>query len=459
MPRYATRSISFSFETKWVVRFCLCVLLVYGATMSLCQDKVQSADKDESNSDKCLLTVPGSLGGPIVSQAGVDAYLSKRMQDKAGKLVGLTFLNCKLTQDLSGRDLSGTSFINVSAIGVKFKKITGLCLGEPDPVTHLNETCTKFTECDLTNADFSDGSQLKGTQFIGPNSLSKINGVAQHPGSLSGADFQGAILDDAVFKDVDLSGANFYGANMSGVNFEPRKLPNIQNLSFADHLESLRYSRDGSALTKLHKEFSDAGLNGLKKDINFAIHRSEETNALRVCRTGKDLGGNPLGLRHLSRQIGTCFSYLIPAATLDLTCQFGKEPWRPLWIIVWLSAIWMPVLAWGLGRVRGNALLIVFKNRSGEDVSIPFTRLTRKPSKWQSLILRSKIALSLTISSVFNLPFKDLDVGRWLHMLTTRDFDYRTRGWLRSLCGCLTLLCFYMFALWIMSLFGEPFTG
>jgi uncharacterized protein YjbI with pentapeptide repeats len=458
-PRYAKRIISITPRVSWALKLALLILTIYGAAGSLCQDKTQPGGSN-TDSDNCQLYVPGAGVGEIRTQPNVDDYLAKMMADKEAKLSGLIIQYCKLTKDFSGRDLSGTKFLNVSAPNVNFKGVTAHCLGNPDPKTHLNNTCTEFRSSDLTHADFSDNSNLSGAQFIGPNISPNEAGKGDGAGSLRVAIFQGAILDGAKFVDVDMTGATLWGASMKGVIFRPRELPDMRSLSFASHLETLQAQGDPSAMIELHKRFSDAGLTGLQKDMTFAIRRSEESDALRVCLTGRDLGGVSLGFFGLPRQAGACFSYLIPKATLDLTCQFGKKPWRPLWIICWLGLLWAAVLTWCLGKVRGNALLIVFKNSAGEDVAVPFRRLMNNArTRRQVFYLRIELAFALTISSIFNLPFKEIEVGRWLRMLAPREFDFRTRGWVRSFCGCLTLLSFYLFALWIMSLFGEPFSA
>jgi hypothetical protein len=60
---------------------------------------------------------------------------------------------------------------------------------------------------------------------------------------------------------------------------------------------------------------------------------------------------------------------------------------------------------------------------------------------------------------VFNLPFKEVEVGEWLRMISSREYEFYTRGWVRTFTGFMSLLCFYLMALWVLSFLDSSLLG
>lgn len=67
-------------------------------------------------------------------------------------------------------------------------------------------------------------------------------------------------------------------------------------------------------------------------------------------------------------------------------------------------------------------------------------------------------ALCFSLLSAFNVGFRDINFGRWLHLLTKKsEYDLKAVGWARTVSGFQSLLSVYLIALWVLTYFGRPF--
>jgi len=66
-------------------------------------------------------------------------------------------------------------------------------------------------------------------------------------------------------------------------------------------------------------------------------------------------------------------------------------------------------------------------------------------------------AMFFSAMSAFNIGFRDINFGRWLRLLTRREYDISARGWARVIAGWQSLISVYLIALWILTYFGRPF--
>src|SRR5262249_43192745 len=67
------------------------------------------------------------------------------------------------------------------------------------------------------------------------------------------------------------------------------------------------------------------------------------------------------------------------------------------------------------------------------------------------------ISMFFSLMSAFNIGFRDFNFGRWLRLLTPRQFDIKAEGWPRTVAGLQSLFSVYLIALWVLSYFGRPF--
>ncbi|MBU1318411.1 MAG: hypothetical protein KKG33_00755 [candidate division Zixibacteria bacterium] len=59
--------------------------------------------------------------------------------------------------------------------------------------------------------------------------------------------------------------------------------------------------------------------------------------------------------------------------------------------------------------------------------------------------------------SAFNIGFRDVNFGRWLRLLTRKEFDLKATGWVRVVSGFQALSSVYLVGFWILSFAGTPF--
>lgn len=326
----------------------------------------------------------------------------------------------------------------------------------------------KFLEVSAPGVDFGGGAHGEGAIF----SDSNLQGASFRGSYLEGATFNGsdenltlagfsaARLSGASFKDVNLGGADFTAANLSGVTFEPRTLPDMTDLAEAEGLHTLRAPGKPVALNGVRKEFSNMGLPDRVRDLTLAIQRNTQARFLYSCQTGNSFGGRRFKQHPIAQRAGSCVIFGIRAVALDATCQFGRKPWRPLAIIASIGLLAALVLAFGIPLAQRSAIHIEFNTRCDTHRWIPLRSLiSRVYPRRNRPAVYLRFAMALTLSAVFNLPFKQVDVGKWLRMLSPRDYEFQTRGWIRSFSGCVSLACFYLLTLWVLSLLGESLLG
>jgi hypothetical protein len=66
-------------------------------------------------------------------------------------------------------------------------------------------------------------------------------------------------------------------------------------------------------------------------------------------------------------------------------------------------------------------------------------------------------AMFFSAMSAFNIGFRDINFGRWLRLLTKREYDVKAFGWTRVVAGFQSLISVYFIALWVLTYFGRPF--
>ena len=152
----------------------------------------------------------------------------------------------------------------------------------------------------------------------------------------------------------------------------------------------------------------------------------------------------------------------------DLTCEYGFSPGRPLRIVglLWLlfSIVYAVFMHWPgksgiylvgtrLWRGKSNTQAIQIRPRA-----LPAAKWWKMPFLWlrrEWRVLRA--AMFFSLMSAFNIGFRDINFGRWLRLLTKREYDLKAVGWARTVSGFQSLLSVYLIALWVLSYFGRPF--
>jgi hypothetical protein len=320
--------------------------------------------------------------------------------------------------DLSGADLAGA---DLSAARLQYADLQG---------SHLTAELSgaKFYRANLQGADLS---------------FSKVVGADLNEANLMGALLSAANLHDANLIGADMQNATLLGADMEGALFEPQILPPVQKIASAYGLSSLTYYSNPGPLSQLRKQFQDAGYRDQERAITYVLNQEEAKRAGKLERY---------------------FKY----SAFDLTCQYGLSPGRPLRIllILWLAFSFLytafmhgsgpsGIYFVGTRLWRGitNTQAIQIRPRaiaSAKWWKLPFLWLRRE---WRML----RAALFFSLMSAFNIGFRDINFGRWLRLLTKREYDLKAVGWARTVSGFQSLLSVYLIALWILSYFGRPF--
>jgi uncharacterized protein YjbI with pentapeptide repeats len=350
-------------------------------------------------------------------------------------------------------------------------------------------TNTRFTYTNLSGADLS-GANLGGAQLIGVElKNAKLRGAFLshafvYQGHVFAADLSGADLTSASLWGSDLNGSdltdaklddsNFHGTEVCRLNFEPKTIPSdIPSLASARGLELLTATDSTSALVALRGRLRDQGFRDQERRLTFAIKEHEAVEYWRQCISGSVSG---------------CFDFTFNDLLFGRTCLYGLEPERALRLLV---AVWFfcGILYWLLmrfpkigglyltppglilsrrlrhSRIRrlGPRELVLRTHVTGGGTwskvsayakAISFCGLRRRFKEEWKLLLAS---LFFSTMSAFNIGFKGVAAGRWVRLLTTRDYDILARGWPRVIAGLQSVMGVGLLALWLLTFFGRPF--
>jgi hypothetical protein len=75
--------------------------------------------------------------------------------------------------------------------------------------------------------------------------------------------------------------------------------------------------------------------------------------------------------------------------------------------------------------------------------------------RWDASFLKAVVFFGLV--GIVNLGFEGLDFGCWMRSPTFRQYDLKTRGWLRTASGLQSLIGLVLLAPSLISFFGHPF--
>ena len=156
----------------------------------------------------------------------------------------------------------------------------------------------------------------------------------------------------------------------------------------------------------------------------------------------------------------------------DLTSQYGMNPGRPL--LLTLGGSFLCTLIYSLFiHFPGASGVYVVKKRvyAGSEHTKRLqirSRAIPPAQRWARtwkyplhLVLRewrlARAAMFFSLMSAFNIGFRGFNFGRWLRMLTKREYYMKAIGWTRTVAGFQSLISVYLIALWVLTYFGRPF--
>jgi hypothetical protein len=168
-----------------------------------------------------------------------------------------------------------------------------------------------------------------------------------------------------------------------------------------------------------------------------------------------------------SRLASHCFTYLVSRVALDLPCQYGMNKTRPIWIglTVWFICSFIYLIF--VHRPGDSGIYIAYAQGILLDPDAMKTVLQVAPEPVHLTGIRGcvgwikrelqllRVTMFFSLMNAFNLGFKEVDFGRWLRMLSRREFDLKAKGWVRTVAGIQALLSLYLLALWFLTTFGK----
>jgi hypothetical protein len=333
-------------------------------------------------------------------------------------------------------------------------------------------TGTKLSRADLSDADLTEaeGATDQGCG-LDQKCATDLTEAKLHGAKLHGVDLTGAILVRADFTaahfdaDSDLS-----RSDLKGAIFQPQDPPVTENTYTAYNLRLLTYHDDPKQLTLLRKGFEKDGREDQERQIVYALQHTNASKEWKQCLSGRD-DAQPPNQLHFGVLVSDCVGASLDKLVFDLPFQYGMNPSRPLYVIgaLWLfcSILYVVIIKTG----RRSAIFLVCRRdyRNGRTIVRRARIVPRRVNaagvleRLAQIALREieiwRVALFFSLESALNIGFQELQLGRWLRLLTTREYDLKGTGWARSFSGAQSLLSLLMLALSIWGLFGQPFAS
>ena len=333
-------------------------------------------------------------------------------------------LSDPLRANLCKTRLSGAVFKSADLTGANFD---GADLANAN-FSGANLSYASLRKADLRTAVFADAllieSDLTGVRLDGAT----LKGAALQNAQLTNATLVGANLQETFLVGVELKNADLAGADLGGAVYEVRSQPQIGSLVTAHHLDRLVYGGSQKALIELRKDLNKAGMRTQERQITYAIKRTE---------------------RLKSGPVESALNYVF----FELTCGYGRNPGRPLAILVSLILFFMIFYVLGLANPNQHSIWRVWA-----DDRVLKENGTDEPEriharKWTIFWY----AFYFSILMAFNIGWRELNVGSWIARIQPREYTLRATGWVRSVAGIQSLISVYLVALSALAYFGRPF--
>lgn len=273
-------------------------------------------------------------------------------------------------------------------------------------------------------------------------SYSMLDAISLNGADLSDSNLMESGLSHAQFVGTKLDRANFRNADLFEAVFEPSSIDGITGIESASHLESLTFQTNASGLIQLRKLFRDQGFQQQERELTYAINRQQARLDMPSERWFKRIA-------------------------FDMTCQYGMSPGRCLRLISYSWGIFAVFFYFAIHK-RGWMYLRVTR-RLGDSEKVRETclwsrSLTTSPGLLRKLIAFFKFewrvfraSLFFSLVNAFSIGYKEFSIGQWLTLLSKREYEIKPSKWARSVAGVQSLLTVYLFALWLLTYFGQPF--
>ena len=377
-------------------------------------------------------------------------------------LSGSFFKNCNLTDanfknaDLGFADLSGMSDLTkwgTSDDVVREHHIRYLCLSTFYPKNFFSG------EIGIENIDNQKANSALEKK------LQKSNQ------KLSGVNFSYAILTNTNFSGANLDGVTFSNASVVGANF----------LS-AQNLENIKFNTTPIGLIDVRGKLRKQGSKESDRVLTYLIKKSE-INQLK--------------------EKGNKTQYFVNWLLFDFTCKWGLLPSKPIFIIFYLLIIcgfinffllwcksgediyfYIPLIvndANGSYIETGKYLVQSVKSQIQPAISTSTSIVDSDNRMYKRLFILCyntfrgiKIcgtckninvgffilflrSFQYSLYSAFQIGWKELTVGSWFQRIQRKPYLLKSKGLIRFLSGCQSIVSAYLLALSVLTYFGHPF--
>ncbi len=328
-------------------------------------------------------------------------------------------------------------------------------------------------------------AQLKNAILLRANlSNANLKEATLERAEIRDANLKGATLGLGSLKDTDISGLDLNGM---AFNLKPGGIPLIPSFAFVVNLEKLAYVDPPHSLVEIRNGLKQAGMREQERILTYVIKHGQLEKSWRLATTWDE-------------KLGLTLSWVL----FELTCEWGKHPFRPLWILGILILLFsLPYMRIVFVRGREELKMVNKPDWDWKKTADFFREEPEQKKKggiwavWpsdsvlsendqkrityvtpsflfpalqsceplQKPILKATlrffciifIGLYFSFVSAFHFGWKDLNVGSWLGRIQTRDYQLRGTRWVRTLSGLQSLISVYLLALWALTYFGHPF--
>jgi hypothetical protein len=347
---------------------------------------------------------------------------------------------------LNKANLSGAELNKAILVGAELNEATlfGAELNEANLFgAKLNKAILVAAE--LNEADLSL-AELNEANLFG----AKLNKATLEEAKLNKANLSEAQLQEAIMISGSVAGAHLDHADLTAAHYAPNSPAPDGYVARIKGLQTVTFPYgEEVGLVQLRDLLQKAGLRDLERQATFAIENGRTNNSIANWRE------NPKG----------AVDGVFRKVAFDFTTRYGLDPARPLFIIVAIWALLIPVYLWPIWRQpayskRGSGIYRV-SPKDRIEVRSDGEPTLDNPARVERLHVRGISSLGwsayFSLLSAFQIGFREFSVGTWLARAQPRIFALEATGWVRTMSGLQSLLSVYLLAMWLLTYFGRPF--
>jgi uncharacterized protein YjbI with pentapeptide repeats len=313
-----------------------------------------------------------------------------------------------------------------------------------------------LTKADLWKADLTEARLNRTNLTEALMQEANLTRSVLRETNLTGAFLYQANLTRAYLGEANLNEALLKDVNLTEVVYEPKpgSLPYIPSMIATKNLSNLTFRNSSHGLIELREEFKKAGLREQERQVTYAIEHTKRVKLTSENPFSSLLSKKEEEERSFIEKLGREIIGWIYYVFVELTCNYGMSPWRPLLFLIFVSIPFFTIP------------YVIFLSKQSEDgiwkVWNP-ERVRKDLGKAnpELVSLRGfaalRTALYFSLLSAFSIGWRELNVGNWISRVQRREYNLRASGWVRTVSGIQSLLSVYLLALWALTYFSRPF--